>query len=320
MRILSGIQPSGKLHLGNYFGMMKPALELQKEGQAFIFIADYHALTSVTDPRALRQGQMDVALDFLACGLDTDKTVFYRQSDIPEVTELAWLLSVVAPMGLMERCHSYKDKVAKGLPATLGLFSYPVLMAADILIMQSNLVPVGRDQKQHVEVTRDLAIKFNNVYGEVFTIPEPSIRTEVAVVPGVDGQKMSKSYNNTVEIFAEPKDARSSIMKIVTDSKTVAEPKDPEQCNVFALYKLFASEEERAAMAERYRAGGLGYGDAKKALHEKFEAHFGALRQRRAELQKDMGYVESVLRKGAERARVEADKTLKKARQAVGLE
>ena len=320
MRILSGIQPSGKLHLGNYFGMMKPALELQKEGQAFIFIADYHALTSVTDPRALRQGQMDVALDFLACGLDTDKTVFYRQSDIPEVTELAWLLSVVAPMGLMERCHSYKDKVAKGLPATLGLFSYPVLMAADILIMQSNLVPVGRDQKQHVEVTRDLAIKFNNVYGEVFTIPEPSIRTEVAVVPGVDGQKMSKSYNNTVEIFAEPKDARSSIMKIVTDSKTVAEPKDPEQCNVFALYKLFASEEERAAMAERYRAGGLGYGDAKKALHEKFEAHFGALRQRRAELQKDMGYVESILRKGAERARVEADKTLKKARQAVGLE
>ena len=320
MRILSGTQPSGKLHLGNYFGMMKPALELQKEGQAFIFIADYHALTSVTDPRALRQGQMDVALDFLACGLDTDKTVFYRQSDIPEVTELAWLLSVVAPMGLMERCHSYKDKVAKGLPATLGLFSYPVLMAADILIMQSNLVPVGRDQKQHVEVTRDLAIKFNNVYGEVFTIPEPSIRTEVAVVPGVDGQKMSKSYNNTVEIFAEPKDARSSIMKIVTDSKTVAEPKDPEQCNVFALYKLFASEEERAAMAERYRAGGLGYGDAKKALHEKFEAHFGALRQRRAELQKDMGYVESILRKGAERARVEADKTLKKARQAVGLE
>ena len=299
---------------------MKPALELQKEGQAFIFIADYHALTSVTDPRALRQGQMDVALDFLACGLDTDKTVFYRQSDIPEVTELAWLLSVVAPMGLMERCHSYKDKVAKGLPATLGLFSYPVLMAADILIMQSNLVPVGRDQKQHVEVTRDLAIKFNNVYGEVFTIPEPSIRTEVAVVPGVDGQKMSKSYNNTVEIFAEPKDARSSIMKIVTDSKTVAEPKDPEQCNVFALYKLFASEEERAAMAERYRAGWLGYGDAKKALHEKFEAHFGALRQRRAELQKDMGYVESILRKGAERARVEADKTLKKARQAVGLE
>ena len=320
MRILSGIQPSGKLHLGNYFGMMKPALELQKQGQAFIFIADYHALTSVTDPRALRQGQLDVALDFLACGLDTDKTVFYRQSDIPEVTELTWLLSVVAPMGLLERCHSYKDKVAKGLPATHGLFSYPVLMAADILIMQSNVVPVGRDQKQHVEVTRDLAIKFNNLYGEVFTIPEPLIRDEVAVVPGVDGQKMSKSYNNTVEIFAEPKDARAAIMRIVTDSKAVADPKDPEACNVFALYRLFATDEERTAMEGRYRSGGLGYGEVKKALHEKFEAHFGPLRSRRQELQKDMGYVESVLRKGAERARAEARQTLKKARQAVGLE
>lgn len=320
MRILSGIQPSGKLHLGNYFGMMKPALELQKQGQAYLFIADYHALTSVTDPRALRQGTIDVALDFLAAGLDTDKTLFYRQSDIPEVTELSWLLSVVTPMGLLERCHSYKDKVAKGLPATHGLFAYPVLMAADILIMHSNVVPVGRDQKQHVEVTRDIAIKFNNLYGEVFTIPEPSIREEVAVVPGVDGQKMSKSYNNTVEIFGDLKEARSNIMKIVTDSKSVADVKNPDECNVFALYKLFATDAEREAMAGRYRAGGLGYGEVKKALFEKFEAHFTPLRKKREELQKNMDYVEAVLRKGAERARAEAVATLKKARQAVGLE
>jgi tryptophanyl-tRNA synthetase len=321
MRILSGVQPSGKLHLGNYFGMMKPALELQKQGQAYIFIADYHALTSVTDPRALRQGSIDVALDFLACGLDTDKTIFYRQSDIPEVTELAWLLSVVTPMGLLERCHSYKDKVAKGLPATHGLFAYPVLMAADILIMQSNVIPVGRDQKQHVEVTRDIAIKFNNIYGQqVFTLPEPSIREDVAVVPGVDGQKMSKSYSNTVEIFGDLKEARANIMKIVTDSKTVADAKNPDECNVFALYKLFASDAEREAMAARYRAGGLGYGEVKKALFEKFEAHFTPLRKTREELQKNMDHVESVLRKGAERARAEAVATLKKARQAVGLE
>lgn len=320
MRILSGIQPSGKLHLGNYFGMMKPALELQKQGQAYLFIADYHALTSVTEPRALRQGTIDVALDFLAAGLDTDKTLFYRQSDIPEVTELSWLLSVVTPMGLLERCHSYKDKVAKGLPATHGLFAYPVLMAADILIMHSNVVPVGRDQKQHVEVTRDIAIKFNNLYGEVFTIPEPSIREEVAVVPGVDGQKMSKSYNNTVEIFGDLKEARSNIMKIVTDSKSVADVKNPDECNVFALYRLFASDAEREAMAGRYRAGGLGYGEVKKALFEKFEAHFTPLRKKREELQKNMDYVEAVLRKGAERARAEAVATLKKARQAVGLE
>ena len=321
MRILSGIQPSGKLHLGNYFGMMKPALELQRRGEAFLFIANYHALTTVTDPVVLRKMTHEVALDFLACGLDTDKTLFYRQSDIPQVTELAWLLSVVTPMGLLERCHSYKDKVAKGLPATHGLFAYPVLMAADILIMQSNVVPVGRDQKQHVEVTRDIAIKFNNLYGQqVFTLPEPSIREDVAVVPGVDGQKMSKSYNNTVEIFGDLKEARGNIMKIVTDSKTVADAKNPDECNVFALYKLFSSDAEREAMAVRYRAGGLGYGEVKKALFEKFEAHFTPLRKKREELQKNMDHVEAVLRKGAERARIEAVTTLKKARQAVGLE
>jgi tryptophanyl-tRNA synthetase len=320
MRILSGIQPSGKLHLGNYFGMMQPALELQQRGEAFLFIANYHALTSVSDPAALRQGTLDVALDFLASGLDPAKTVFYRQSDVPEVNELAWLLSTVTPMSLLEKCHSYKDKIAKGIAPSHGLFAYPVLMAADILIVQSNIVPVGRDQKQHVEVTRDIAIKFNNQFGEVFTIPEPSIRDSVAVVPGLDGQKMSKSYGNTVEIFGAAKEVKNKIMRIVTDSKGLADAKDPDTCNVFALYKLFASEAEREALAARYRAGGMGYGEAKKALAEKFEAHFGPLRAKRDELAKNLDYVEGVLRNGAERARAEALKTLKKARQAVGLE
>jgi tryptophanyl-tRNA synthetase len=319
-RILSGIQPSGKLHLGNYFGMMRPILDLQKEGQVFLFIADYHALTTVTDPAALREGIRDVALDFLAFGLDTERTIFYRQSDIPEVTELAWLLSVVTPMGLLERCHSYKDKVAKGIPATHGLFAYPVLMAADILIMQSEVIPVGRDQKQHVEVTRDIAIKFNNLYGAVFALPEPSIREEVAVVPGVDGQKMSKSYNNTVEIFGDLNEARQKIMRIVTDSKSVQEPKDPNACNVYALYKLFAAPEERREMEDRYRRGGLGYSEVKKALFEKFAAHFEPYRQRRAELQKDPGYVDAILKQGANRAREAARRTLARARAAVGLD
>ena len=320
MRILSGIQPSGRLHVGNYFGMMRPALELQKQGQVFLFIADYHALTTVTDPREIRQGRLDVALDFLACGLDAEHTVFYRQSDVPEVQELAWLLSCVTPMGLLERCHSYKDKIARGLSATHGLFAYPVLMAADILIMQSHMVPVGRDQKQHVEVTRDIALKFNNLYEPVFTIPEPSILEDVAVVPGVDGQKMSKSYNNTIEIFGDLKEARRNIMRIVTDSSTVADPKDPDRCNVFALYKLFAAEAERAEMTARYRAGGMGYGEVKKALSAKFEEHFAPFRSRREELQGNPDHVESILRRGAERARAEAEKTLRAARRAVGLD
>jgi tryptophanyl-tRNA synthetase len=320
MRILSGIQPSGKLHLGNYFGMMQPALELQRRGEAYLFIANYHALTSVSDPAALRQGTLDVALDFLACGLDPARTVFYRQSDVPEVNELAWLLSAVTPMGLLERCHSYKDKTAKGIAPSHALFAYPVLMAADILIMQANVVPVGRDQKQHVEVTRDIAIKFNNQFGAVFTVPEPQIRDAVAVVPGLDGQKMSKSYGNTVEIFGAAKDVRAKIMRIITDSKGLADPKDPDTCKVFALYKLFATEAECAALAARYRAGGLGYGEAKKALAEKFEAHFGPLRAQRDALAKNLDYVEGVLRAGAERARAAAAKTLKRARAAVGLE
>ncbi len=320
MRILSGIQPSGKLHLGNYFGMMKPALELQEQGDAYLFIANYHALTTVGDPAVLRANSRDVALDFLACGLDPQRTVFFRQSDVPEVTELAWLLSVVTPMGLLERCHSYKDKLAKGLPPTHALFAYPVLMAADILAVQSNVVPVGRDQKQHVEVTRDIAVKFNLQFGETFTIPEPAIRDEVAVVPGVDGQKMSKSYNNTVEIFGTEKETRSRVMKIVTDSKGLEEVKDPATCNVFALYKLFATEAEREALAARYRGGNFGYGEAKKALFEKVWTYFEPYRRRRAELEKDPGFVDGVLKDGAARARAEARKTLNAARLAVGLD
>ncbi len=319
MRILSGIQPSGKLHLGNYFGMMQPALHLQEKGEAYLFIANYHALTSVHDGARLKQDTWDVALDFLACGLDPERTVFFRQSDVPEVHELAWLLSIVTPMGLLERCHSYKDKVAKGIAPSHGLFAYPVLMAADILIYQSNIVPVGRDQKQHVEVTRDIAIKFNNEFGETFTIPQPSIQEEVAVVPGLDGQKMSKSYGNTIELFGDMKESKARIMKIVSDSKPLEEPKDPATCNIFALYKLFANEAQRAEMEANYRGGNYGYGHAKKALVAIFDEKFAPFRAKRAELQANPDYVEQVLRKGAERARAEASKTLDKARKAVGI-
>lgn len=320
MRILSGIQPSGKLHIGNYFGMMRPALELQEKGEAFLFIADYHALTTVRDPKLLREASQDIALDFLACGLDPKRTAFYRQSDIPEVTELSWLLSTVTPMGLLERCHSFKDKTAKGIVATHALFAYPVLMAADILSVNADVVPVGRDQKQHVEVTRDIANKFNMQFGTVFKIPEPRILESVAVVPGTDGQKMSKSYNNTIEIFGKPKDIRSTIMRIVTDSKTVDEPKEPETCNVFKIYRLFASPEQLKDMEERYRRGGMGYGQAKKELADLVEQHFGAFRAKREELQANLDYVESVLEDGARRAQAQVRPILSAARKAVGLE
>lgn len=320
MRILSGIQPSGKLHLGNYFGMMKPALELQEKGEAFLFIADYHAMTTVRDPKVLRDATRDVALDFLACGLDPHRTAFYRQSDIPEVTELTWILSVVTPMGLLERCHSYKDKTAHGIAASHALFAYPVLMAADILSVNADVVPVGRDQKQHLEVTRDIAQKFNLQYGEVFKIPAPSIQDHVAVVPGVDGQKMSKSYNNTIDIFGKPSEVRGTIMRIVTDSKTVEESKTPEDCNVFKLYKLFGSEAQVADLADRYRKGGMGYGQAKKELYDMFEAHFEPLRRKREELEMNLDYVNQVLADGARRAREQVQPLLRQVRQATGLD
>jgi tryptophanyl-tRNA synthetase len=321
MRVLTGIQPSGKLHLGNYFGAMKPTLALQEENEVFLFIANYHAQTTVKDAQKLREFTFEVALDFLACGLNPAKTVFYRQSDVPEVHELAWLLSVVCPMGLLERAHSYKDKTARGMDANHALFAYPVLMAADILCVNADSVPVGRDQKQHLEIARDLAGKFNRQVGEeVFTLPDPMIQDSVAVVPGVDGLKMSKSYGNTIDIFGPPKQVRKTIMKVVTDSAALEDPKDPDSCNVFALYKLFADEQEQAELAARYREGGMGYGEAKKALAEKVESCFGPYRERRAELERNPDQVEAVLRDGAARAHTAMKPVLSAARRAVGLE
>ena len=320
MRVLSGIQPSGKLHLGNYFGMMKQCIDLQVKGEAYIFIANYHALTTVSDADKLRQDTLDVALDFISCGLDPKRTIFFRQSDVPEVQELTWLLSIVAPVGLLERAHSYKDKIAHGKEATVGLFAYPVLMAADILLYQSDIVPVGKDQKQHLEITRDLAVKFNLKFGETFKIPEPYIPEEVAVVPGTDGQKMSKSYNNTIEISGSPAETKKAIMSIVTDSTPLEDPKNPDTCTVYQLYKLLATPEQANEMATKLRAGGYGYGTAKKELLALFNEKFAGFRAKRAELAADPEGLEKVLQDGAERARVEARKTLKLARRAVGLE
>jgi tryptophanyl-tRNA synthetase len=321
MRILSGIQPSGALHLGNYFGMMQPAIELQEKGEAFYFIADYHSMTSLFDAAQRRKNTQDVALDFLACGLDPKKSVFFRQSDVPEVCELSWLLTTLTPMGLLERAHSYKDKVAKGLSPNHGLFAYPVLMAADILIYDSNVVPVGRDQKQHVEMTRDIAIKFNETYGQTFVLPDPQIRESVAVVPGVDGQKMSKSYGNTIEIFGEEKPTRKKIMGIVMDSRTPAEPKpDADKNLAVQLIKLVEAKATGEAVEERLRTGGMGYGDLKKQLFESYWNHFAEARKKRAELAANMDYVNEVLADGATRARTLAQKVLKRARQACGLE
>jgi tryptophanyl-tRNA synthetase len=321
MRILSGIQPSGALHLGNYFGMMKPAIELREKGETLYFIADYHSMTSLTDAAQRRKNTLDVALDFLACGLDPEKTVFFRQSDVPEVTELTWLLSTVTPMGLLERAHSYKDKIAKGIAPSHGLFAYPVLMAADILIYDSNIVPVGRDQKQHVEMTRDIAIKFNEQYGQTFVIPEPQIRDEVAVVPGTDGQKMSKSYGNTIEIFGDEKAIRKKIMGIVMDSRTPAEPKpDADRNLAIQLLKLVAPAEVGNDLESRLRAGGLGYGDLKKALFENYWNYFSDARKKRAELVASPGFVSKVLADGAQKARMKAREVLKRARKNCGLE
>jgi tryptophanyl-tRNA synthetase len=320
MRILSGIQPSGALHLGNYFGMMKPSLELQEKGEAFYFIANYHSMTSLFDAAERRQNTLDAALDFLACGLDPKKTVFFRQSDVPEVTELTWMLTTVTPMGLLERCTSYKDKIAKGISPYHGLFAYPVLMAADILIYDSNIVPVGLDQKQHVEVTRDIAIKFNEQYGQTFVIPEPQIRSEVAKVPGLDGEKMSKSYGNTIEIFGDEKALYKKIMGIKMDSRTPQEPKpDADQNLAIQLLRLVAPAATAQEFEDRLRAGGLGYGDLKKALFEHYWNYFAAARSKRAELVANRDYVEHVLADGAARARRLAQQVLGRAKTACGL-
>jgi tryptophanyl-tRNA synthetase len=317
-RILSGVQPSGKPHLGNYFGAMKQHIALQDEAECFYFIADYHALTTIQDPETLAANTRDVALDYLALGLDPNKAIFFRQSDVPEVTELAWILATLTNMGLLERAVSYKEKVEKGIDANVGLFTYPVLMAADILIYRSHLVPVGKDQVQHIEMTQDMAGKFNRAYGEVFPIPDYRLDKESKVL-GTDGQKMSKSYGNAIEVFAEGNALKKTVMGIVTDSSKVEDPKDPERDNLFALYSLFATEEEKAVLAARYRSGGLGYGEAKKLLLEKINAYFGPARARRKELAQNPSYVEDVLRAGARRARAEAQQTMALVRQAVGM-
>ena len=320
MRILSGLQPTGRLHLGNYFGMMQPALQLQHEGEAYYFIADYHSLTSLHDAKQLRANVQDLALDFLACGLDPNKAVFFRQSDVPEVTELAWILSTVTPIPMLENCHSYKDKTSRGMTANTGLFTYPVLMAADILIYDSELVPVGKDQKQHIEVARDIASKMNSTFGDgTLKIPTPRIREETAVVPGLDGQKMSKSYGNTISLFEEEGALKKKIMRIVTDATPVEEPKPTENSLILQLYRLVTTDAEYNALEEDFRKGGTGYGDFKKRLLEKTWNFFGEAREKRAALVNQKDYVEDVLQAGAAKARAIAQQTMNRVRVAVGL-
>lgn len=320
MRILSGIQPSGNLHLGNYFGAIHQFLERQQKGdELYIFIADWHALTTVHNNQVLQKSVLEIAAAYLALGLDPTRTTLYRQSDISEIAELAWILSCLAPMGLLERAHSYKDKLAKGFEPTVGLFTYPVLMAADILSIRPHAVPVGKDQKQHLEITRDLAEKFNHVYGETFALPEPEIPEHVAVVPGVDGQKMSKSYGNTIDLFAEDAALKKQVMGIVTDSTPRGSPLDPTKCNVFALYKLVATSEQTAELKAQYESGAVGYGDAKKLLLEAIHARFDAARVRYNQLIQNPAEVNAVLDAGAVKARAVAKETLAEVRKKVGL-
>ena len=318
-RVLTGIQPSGTLHIGNYFGTMRQSIAAQSENECMYFIANYHAMTSEPEAAALRERTHQVAVDFMACGLDPEKTIFWRQSDVPEVQTLAWILSCLCPLGLLERCHSYKDKVAHGLEANHGLLAYPVLMAADILLYDIDYVPVGKDQKQHLEVTRDLAIRFNNRYGNILTIPDAIIQPDVAVIPGLDGQKMSKSYNNTIEIFGEGKPIRSKFMKIKTDSTPMEEPKDPDKCTIFMLYKLMASQAEIEDLRAKYTAGGMGYGYAKELLYNKYLEYFAEAREKRRELMEKPEMVEEILREGARKASKIAVANLEKIKAAVGL-
>jgi len=320
MRVLSGIQPSGSLHLGNFFGMMKKMIDYQEQEDLFCFIANYHAMTSLSDGKTLAKGTLEAAANFLALGLDPDKSTFWVQSDIPEVQELTWILSNFTPMGLLERCHSYKDKVAQGINANHGLFAYPVLMTADILLFQSDRVPVGKDQKQHLEVARDIAIKYNNEYGDVFTIPEPEIDNNVATVPGLDGRKMSKSYGNTIDLFLDEKPLRKQIMRIVTDPTPIEEPKNPDTCNIFQIYRLFLDEQGIAELRQRYLTPGLRYGDVKQELFETVRDFFAPYTEKRKEILSDPDALRKTLAQGADKARYAAMKTLRKVRKKGGLD
>lgn len=319
MKILSGIQPSGQLHIGNYFGMMKTMIANMESSDLYVFIVNLHALTSVHDKEKLATGTLEAAADFLALGLDPEKCTFWVQSDVPEVCELAWVLSTIAPMGLMERCHSYKDKVAKGINASHGLFSYPVLMAADILLYQADQVPVGKDQKQHLEVARDIAQKFNNTFGETFVVPEPAISNSTATVPGLDGQKMSKSYGNTIPIFLGGKKLKKKVMAIATDATPVEDPKDPDKCNLYAMFKLFASSERLQEVRDLYVNGGAAYGYIKLELLDLISDYFADARQKKAEYLADPEMLRVILRKGADQAREKAAVTLDLVRERVGL-
>lgn len=319
MRVLSGIQPTGRPHWGNYFGAIRQYVDLQGEQEAYYFIANLHALTTVRDPQQLAGWTLDAAIDLLALGLDPSRAVLFVQSDVPEVSELCWLLMTGAPMGLLERCHAYKDKKAKGLPADAGLFTYPVLMAADILAYDADTVPVGEDQVQHIEVCRDLAASFNHHFGQVFTMPKAKLLDSSAKVPGTDGEKMSKSYNNTLELFDEPAAQRKKIMRITTDSRPMDQPKDPDTDHLFHLYRLVASDAERESMAALYRRGGFGYGEVKKALADAAERFFAEPRARRADLVARPDYVRQVLADGAQRARKKAGQVLERAKRACGL-
>ncbi len=319
MRILSGIQPSGSLHIGNYFGMMKPMIAYQEQNELYCFIVNYHAMTSVTSREQLATGTIEAALDFLALGLDPDRAIFWVQSDVPEVTELTWILNNVTPVGLLLRSHSYKDKIAQGISPSHGLLSYPVLMAADILLYQSQKVPVGQDQQQHLEIARDIAIKFNQLFGETFVIPEAEINPNIPTVLGIDGRKMSKSYDNTIEIFAEEQVLRRKIASIVTDSSPVAAPKDPDKCNLFAIVSLFLTEGEKAELADRYRRGGLRYSDVKEKLFSLIWDFFAEARSKRERLQRNPDQIRDILKAGAEKARSKGLPTLEMVRKKVGL-
>ncbi len=318
-RSLSGIKPTGTPHLGNYLGMIKPAIQLQETHETFYFIADYHALTSLRDPDQLRKNTYDLTAVFAALGMDFEDHAFFRQSDIPEVTELTWILSCITSKGLMERAHAYKDAMAKDHEINIGLFCYPVLMACDILIYDSNFVPVGQDQRQHLEITRDLAIRFNHIYGDAFVIPEAIIEKEVATIPGVDGKKMSKSYGNVIPLLAPEKEFRKAIMKITTDSKSVDEKKDPEKCSVFALYQCFAGKEEQEVLAERYRSGGIGYGDVKQLCFEKLNTDLKEPREIYQEIRNDKTKLNGILESGRDKARVIAREVIDRVRDSVGL-